>query len=190
MRKSLNSLWSVSLLIGFSVGVMPASTITLDENGNGNINGTPLSFTASGTNPDAPHQTPVLIYTLPFAGVAGQVLLVEPESKIPGDVLQFTGNSTVIFYSKTDGDSLAEKYSPPIFPFPVSNSVSLTETVSGNTDGATYTPTAGQPGFDASGPTYHFISDVTSSAIPEPASVGMLLLGGAAFLAARKFRRA
>jgi len=176
-------------MIGFSIGVMPASTITIDENGHGNIDGTALPFTANGTNPNVPRQTPVAMYTLPFAGVAGQVLLVEPQTGIPGDVLQFTGNSTVIFYSKTDDNSLAEHFSPPIFPSPVSNSVSLTETVSGNTDGATYTPTAGQPGFDASGPTYHFISDVTS-VIPEPASVGMLLLGGAAFLAARKLRRA
>ncbi len=188
MRKCVNFFGSVSLLIALSTTVMSAGTITIDENGNGNVNGTALPFAANGTNPDAPHQTPVLTYTLPFAGVAGQVLLIEPETGIPGDVLQFTGNSTVIFYSKRDSNSLAEKFSPPIFPFPVSNTVSLTETTSGNTDGAMYTPKAGQPGFDASGPTYHLISDVTS-VIPEPASVGMLFLAGAAFLGTRKLRR-
>ena len=186
MRKALTSLGVTSVFLIFSMGAGSAATITMDENGSGNINGTPLPFTATGTNPVPPFQTPVLVYTLPFAGVAGNVLLVEPESGIPGDVLQFTGHGTVIFYSKTDSDSLAEGFKPPIFPFPVPNSVLLTETVSGNTDGVFYTPTAGQPGFDASAPSYHFISDVTG--VPEPASVALLFLGSSVLLV-KRFRR-
>lgn len=157
----------------------------MDENGHGTNGTTPLPFTATGTNPVSPGQTPVLVYTLPFLGVTGNVLVVEPESGIPGDVLQFTGSGTVIFYSKLDSDSaLAERFSPPIFPFPVHNSASMNETASGD---AFYTPTAGQPGFDASGPTYHLISDVTA-AVPEPGSISLLMLGGAALLICN-FRR-
>lgn len=141
---------------------------------------------ASGTSPVVPFQSPVLVYTLPFAGVVGNVLLTEPETGTPGDVLQFNGNSTVIFYSKIDSDStLAEKFSPPIFPFPVHNSVTMAEDASG---AAFYTPAAGQPGFDSSAPTYHFISDI-ATAVPEPGSISLLMLGGAALLMGNRRRR-
>ncbi|MDQ2777306.1 MAG: PEP-CTERM sorting domain-containing protein, partial [Acidobacteriota bacterium] len=136
----------------------------------------------SGTNPLPPFQTPVLTYTLPFAGVAGNVLLFEPETGIPGDVLQYTGNGTLIFYSTAVPKSFAGRFSPSIFPFPVHNSVSLNETLLGLDNGALYTPTAGQPGFDASVPTYLLISDVSTAAVPEPTSVGLLFLGGAVLL--------
>jgi hypothetical protein len=166
-----------------------AATITLDENGHGDADGIPLLFTATGQNPNVPNQSPVLIYTLPFSGTAGDVLLTEPESNIPGDVLQFLGDGRVIFYSKHDGDnSLAERFFPPIFPFPVANTVTLTETGSPGNDGATYTPTSGQPGFDSSGPSYHFISDSTVSGVPEPAALSLLLFGAGA-LAIAKLRR-
>ncbi len=174
---------SAGILLFCSTG--SATTITMDENGHGTNGTTPLPFTATGTSPVVPFQTPVLTYTLPFAGVAGNLLLVEPETGTPGDVLQFTGSSTVIFYSDIPGDgALAEKFSPPIFPFPVHNSVTMAESASGD---AFYTPTAGQPGFDASAPTYHLISDVTS-AVPEPGSIALLMLGCGALLATRRRR--
>jgi len=180
---------SAGMLLFCSIGSISATTITLDENGHGTNGTTPLAFNPSGTNPVVPFQTPVLVYTLPFTGVAGNVLLIEPESGIPGDVLQFNGDGTVIFYSKIDSDSaLAERFSPPIFPFPVHNSVSLTESVSAGTDGAFYTPTPGQPGYDSSAPTYHFISDIIT-AVPEPGSISLLALGGAALLLGALKRR-
>lgn len=174
MKKSvIYPLWAGIFLL-CSTGIVSATTITMDENGHGTNGTTPLPFNASGTNPNAPFQSPVLVYTLPFAGVAGNVLLTEPGTSIPGDVLQFNGDGTVIFYSKIDSDNaLAERFSPPIFPFPVHNSITIAEGVSGS---ATYTPTAGQPGFDSSAPTYIFTSDVTST-VPEPASIALLLLG-------------
>ena len=191
-RKSISSLFVSGAFLfvglvapGFATPI--AHTITLDENGNGFDNGTPLLFNAHGTNPLPPAQSPVLVYTLPFSGVSGHVELTEPESGTPGDVLQFLGNGTVIFYSNEPGsNSLAERFSPSIFPFPVTNTVTITETGSPGNDGAFYTPTASQPGFDSSGVTYHFISD--SPAVPEPASAALLLLGGVAALTVRKLR--
>jgi hypothetical protein len=54
-------------------------------------------------------------------------------------------------------------------------------------NGAVYTPTAGQPGFDPSEPTYHFISD-GSAVVPEPASIAILGAGfvGIAFIVWRR----
>ena len=178
------------LLLGLAVpgAATPiAHTITLDENGHGFDNGVALLFNPNGTNPVPPFQTPVLVYTLPFSGVAGDVELIEPETGTPGDVLQFLGNGTVIFYSSEPGNgSLAERFSPPIFPFPVPNTVMVTEVGVPGNDAAFYTPASGQPGFDSSGVTYHFISD--SPAVPEPASVALFLFAGVAALAIRKLR--
>ncbi len=165
-----------ALLACFALSA-PATTISLDENGHGTINGTPLPFTATGTNPVLPFQTPVLIYTLPFPGVSGNVELLTGTPLVPEAELQFTGSSSVIFYSKAGGTDLADRYSPPIFPFPVPNTVRLTETSPGM---FLYTPTSGQPGFDSSGPTYDFI--VSTATVPEPASVALLLFGGAALV--------
>ena len=183
MKKSVLVSLPAALLLFCSTGIVSAATITMDENGNGTNGTTPLPFTANGKNPVPPFQTPVLIYTLPFTGVVGNVLLTEPETGIPGDVLQFNGDGTVIFYSKIDGDNaLGERFSPPIFPFPVHNSVAISEGSSGS---AIYTPTAGEPGFDASGPTYTFISDANAT-VPEPASIALLAFGGAALLIGKR----
>ncbi len=189
MKRRITYLLSVGIPLFCSMGAVSATTITLDQDGHGTDGTTPLPFRADGRNPVLPFQTPVLTYILPFAGVAGDVKLREPQTGIPGDVLQFTGDGAVIFYSTPEPRSLAGRFSPPIFPFPVHNTVLLNETVSGVINGAFYTPTAGQPGFDASAPTYHFISDVTSSAVPEPASVALLVLGGAALLIGNLRRR-
>ncbi len=185
MKRRAGYLLLAGILSLCSIGAASATTITLDENGHGTFGTVPLAFTANGRNPVVPFQSPVLAYTLPFAGVAGNVLLIEPESGSPGDVLQFIGDGTVNFYSKIDSDSsLAERFSPPIFPFPVHNSISLTESASGD---ALYTPTTGQPGFDVSAPSYRFISDVTA-AVPEPGSISLLMLGCCALLVTWRWR--
>lgn len=186
-KTTISFLAPVAFVMCFAMSAS-ASTINLDENGHGTINGTPLSFTATGTNPLVPHQTPVLTYTLPFAGIAGNVELFISPTAAPDAVIQFTGSSTVIFYSAVPGTDLADKYSPPIFPFAVPNTVRLfTESRPGV---FTFTPSSGQPGFDVSAPTYNFIVSTVTPTVPEPASVGLLLLGGLALLAGSRIRRA
>jgi hypothetical protein len=54
------------------------------------------------------------------------------------------------------------------------NQATVVETGPEGNNGAVYTPTAGQPGFDVSNPTYIFISDGT---VPEPASLTLLGIG-------------
>ncbi|MBV8572756.1 MAG: hypothetical protein JO319_19205, partial [Acidobacteriaceae bacterium] len=111
--KSISNYFALcsALLACFTLSAS-ASTISLDENGHGTINGKALSFTATGTNPFAPFQTPVLSYTLPFTGVAGDVELFTTSTTAPSDVIQFPGNGTVNFYSQVPGPDLADKYKP------------------------------------------------------------------------------
>jgi hypothetical protein len=121
---------------------------------------------------------------LPFTGFQGDVFLTDADFfDAVLDVLRFNGDSTVIFYSDDiDGfDSLADTFAPPGAIY--ANNVTLPEIGSETDNGAFYTPSTGQPGFDPSA-TYTFISDGAGpSAVPEPATLvllgtGLLGLGG------------
>jgi hypothetical protein len=101
------------------------------------------------------------------------------------DYIRFNGNGTLDFYSDNvpTADSLGDTPSPPLAFYP--NLVTISEVGLEGNNSATYTPTAGQPGFDLSGPTYHFISDGVA-AVPEPASIAIL---GACLLRVAFFSR-
>jgi hypothetical protein len=155
---------SPGLVLGLALSAFGQTTISIDENGNGTINSSPLSFQI-GADPGPGGLPNVLIYKLPFAGVPGQVELIETDKtpQIPGDVIRFNGDGTAIFYSSggPGNIALADEPRPPA---PMPNTVIVYETGSAGSDGASYTPTAGQPGYDASAlPTYNFSSDSPST---------------------------
>jgi hypothetical protein len=157
-------------------------TITIDENGNG-IGTVSPGFIAADPGPTG--RPNALTYLLPFVGLQGDVLLLE-SGQLISDIVRFNGNGTVIFYSDNfDGnDSLADP--PGIANFSLyNNNVSFPELGPEGNNGLTYTPTAGQPGFDQSNPTYVFISD---GAIPEPGTI-LLLATGLGLIAFRAVRR-
>jgi len=117
------------------------------------------------TDPGPGGQSNVLMYPLPFVGVPGDVILTEsPAGGPPSDIIRFNGNSTLLFYSdpftvdtNDCPDSLADGPAPTVlYPSPV---ILAEVGPEGGTNGATYTPTPGEPGYDPSGPTYTFISD-------------------------------
>lgn len=164
--------------IAASIGVLTVSStsvfgqaqiIYMGENGSAYITPSlPFAYTVA-TEPVSGKAT--LEYTLPFAGVAGDLLLTEPNSSQISDVLRFDGNSHVYFFSDLDAgqNQLADVGLPSVY---ISPNVTIAETgTEGVATSALYIPSAGQPGYKAAGPVaYQIISDV-----PEP---GTAVLGG------------
>jgi hypothetical protein len=170
--------------VTFAAASAWAGTISIDESGNLFINGVKGPNGVLGVDPGPGGLANVLIYTLPFVGVQGDVDLIDPV--IPGDpcsgtvcdVIRFNGNGTVIFYSDNIGgaDARADTPAAPGGAYP--NLVRINEVGPEGNNGAIYTPLAGQPGGDANFiPTYTFISDS-----PEPGT-WLLVLGGLGGLA-------
>lgn len=125
---------------------------------------------------------PVMVYPLPFAGTPGDVLMHDGDLAGPFlDVLRFTGNGQLIFYSdNTDGfDAPADTGAPPN-PLLANQANIVEQGVEGGFQDAFYAPIPGQPGFDPTlpaGATYHFISDY---AVPEPTSLAIVAIGAIA----------
>jgi hypothetical protein len=157
--------------------------LTIDEAGNAYLTPSVLFPSAIGTDTFSGIST--LEYTLPFAGVAGDVLLTHPSSSQLSDVLRYDGNFHVFFFSETGEGSLADVGLPTIFQ---ANNVTVAEVgTEGVSTYALYTPISGQPGYETAAPgmQYHIISDV-----PEPSTMLLGGLGGAFVLLLSSRRRA
>jgi hypothetical protein len=160
--------------------------ITVDEYGVGTFtNNLDLNAVLTGSlqhDPGPGGLDNVLTYGLRGAPVvAGDVLLSEPSGAI-FDVVRFnSSNGTLAFYSDNlpTADSPGDTPSPPLTLY--GNLVIIPEIGPEGNNLATYTPTAGQPGFmgGASGPvTYTLISDGhTPNVVPEPGTVSLLSTG-------------
>ena len=187
VKNSLRMAACVGILAAsaFSVFGQVGQIITLDEMGGGFITPQqPFTFTVGAVEPNSGLAT--LRYDLPFAGVAGDVVLQESVGGPYSDVLRFDGQFHVYFFSdKGDGsDSYADQsglppnlITPNVGPF-------LEQGVEGGLQYLYYMPNAGDPGFKAAAPgtIYYIISDV-----PEPGTVTLAGLG--ALLLAMRFRR-
>jgi hypothetical protein len=182
---------SIASAQGFSV------TVTVDENGHGiltNTNGFNASLLGTLQPDPGPGGLPVaLTYSLlnPPGLTAGDLILNEstvPFSDIfrfnPGEICSDGSTGCLVFYSDSNGvDALADTGSPTGL---YANNLNALEAGPEGSNGFTYTPIVGQPGFvaGAGGPvTYVFHSDV-SAAASEPATV-VLLGSGLAALAGR-----
>jgi hypothetical protein len=152
--------------------------ITVDEFGNGNINGNPLP---SGIAVEPFSGMATLTYSLPFGGSRGDVVLLEP-GPVPqqfSDILRFDGNGSLYFFSERETSDVPpfDPADVPQFPALIAGlpTVFLQETGPEGNNGALYFPNPGDPGYEpgVTGLSYHFISDV-----PEPGSGLLLALGG------------
>jgi PEP-CTERM motif len=172
-------LTGISLALVCSAGPSFAVTLAVDENGQS-------SFGAIGTlreDPGPGGLPAVLTYTLPFSVVAGDVLLSgESDGNQIFDVVRFNsvpgGPSTLVFYSDNvpPADSLGDTPSPPAAFY--TNTATALEVGTEAANSATYSPSAGQPGFNESQTalTYQFVSDGRIST-PEPSSLVLLAIG-------------
>jgi hypothetical protein len=123
--------------------------------------------------------------------VAGDLVVMENPSTI-SDLLRFDptiGTGGVFVYSDIEPgippDGLADIGIPT---GRLTNVLAVNEVGPEGNNGIVYTPTAGQPGFvaGAAGPvTYRFTSD----AVPEPTSISLMILGGAAILLRRRWAK-
>jgi PEP-CTERM motif len=173
MKKLSTSMALLGAIVVLGASPVFGQQFNFDEFGNGAFGPGVLQADPTGGFVGGP----VMVYPLPFAGTPGDVLLHDGALANPFlDVIRFTGNGQLIFYSdNTDGfDAPADTAGPPNPLFP--NQVNLVEPQNeGGLEQVFYTPVPGQPGFDPTlppGSTYDFISDV-----PEPSSAVLLLAG-------------
>lgn len=131
---------------------------------------------ATASDPGPGGKGGVLRYSLPIsAPTAGDLhLLVPPGGPGISEIIRFGPSTVMYFYSGGDlADSLD---SMADIGLPDDSNANIAVGIRGSNT-FTYTPTIGQPGYDPGGfiVTYRFITEV--SAVPEPASLGLLAVG-------------
>jgi len=183
LSKTLSLAGVAAMLATTAATAQVTNVYNFDEYGGGQLltNGV---FAASLKETLAPDTTVgglanwnVLTYTLPFPGVQGDVLVRDPA--VQGDpildVLRFDGASHLIVYSDdvSGFQTPADTPGPPD-PFYVNQLFVNKQHVSPTFAFADFTPTATEPGYNASNPTYLFFDP---GVIPEPGEAVLLLTG-------------
>jgi hypothetical protein len=135
----------------------------------------------------------VLIYNLGFQGTPGDLQVYEQRSgRKLAEIIRFTGRGEMVFYSNDVGGlhEPADTPTPPQNAWPVGAMIAaqVDKTGSEGDSRALYQPHAGQPGWDASGPSYTFFFKDPLPGVPEPATAALLTLGGLAALLRRRGR--
>lgn len=201
MRKPISKtiLAAAVLCAGLSAAQLPIVVISVDENGHGTLafQSQGSTLTSNGVmkaDPGPGGRSSALTYSLlgPPSLVAGDLVLSEPGGDALSDIIRFNPLNTdtqypasLVFYSDNlDGsDSLANTGFPASL---YTNVVRATEVGVEGSNGFTYTPTDGQPGFVAG---FNVTYDITSDAVPEPASASLVVLAGALLLAGRRWMK-
>jgi hypothetical protein len=178
MKRSCKAAVALGFIVAVSGGTLCAQPYTFDENGNGFANNlflqpsgpTPLPYEVVPDPTGGITGSPVLIYSLGFQVVSGDVALMSPVGNTISDLLRFftapgaTGSS-VIFYSQPDGTLAGSGIPAPINP------VEITET-SPDTE---WIPNGNQPGAGVIFPVYARFDYTIITQSPEPSSWVLLL---------------
>lgn len=192
MKPSIKTLFALGCAYAIVTTSSFAQIYTFDEFGNSSGPGiTPGILQPDPSGGVVP--APVLVYTLPFAAIPGDVVLIEPGSSTTGqfsDVVRFwnpTGvNATqVIFYSDFSAADPADSPADTGLPVNLINPVFINEVGPEGNNGAIYIPAAGGPGSlpGAVGLQYNIISDV-----PEPNTFALAALSAGWLLLTLKRR--
>jgi len=191
MKNILKTVLLVSALVSWTARAQVQWFVTLYEYGNGTANNGSVPIRVpSQVMPDPSGGlvgANVLVYTLPFnfpaASVGDYLLLEPPYTGAVSDIVRFwapagMGGNQVVFYS----DLPEANEEPPIPPADTGlpagllqlNVTLLESGVEGGYQAVTHSAISGDPGYIGAGlGNYTFISDV-----PEPASLGLMILGG------------
>jgi hypothetical protein len=193
----MKKLTKAAIVFGFTLAVASSTsfaqfTFTIDEFGVGSFGGANVPFTI-GPDPSGGVAGPVLIYTLPFAVVPGDVILSEPglPPTPDSDVIRFwnpTGiNQTeVIFYSDFSTTDPADAPADVGLPTQFFNPIRITEVGPEGNNGAVYVANLGLPGSTSAPVQYNIISDTP---VPEPGTGALLLSGVGLLFGIMRFRR-
>jgi len=188
MNFSVVAAGAASLLLVAAQAHAAVPTVTVNEFGVAtytDVDGSTESLTYGiGSDPGAGGKSNVLRYSLPIsAPTAGDVqLLVPPGGPGVSEVIRFGPGTLLFFYSGGDSADTWDSLADVGLPGEGNNTVVGVR----GTNTFTYTPTIGQPGFDPGGfiVTYKFVTE--PAPVPEPMSLGLLGLGGAALLVRRR----
>lgn len=190
MKQSCKAIVVLSFILAVSANTLFAQPYWFDQNGNGtryagSISLLPLSFEVAPDPSGGITSSSVLIYSLGFPVVSGDVALMEPGGTTVADLLRFftpAGGTTsdVIFYSQPDGTLAGVGIPSSANPIQISD-VSP-ETV--------WNPANNQPGASTGAvPVYaSFEYDINTEA-PEPSSTTLLLVAIGIWLTAWGSRR-
>ena len=169
----------VILAVGFTAAIAATTAlsqplISVDEFGVGTFNASPLGWQTNVAEPFSGMTT--LSYNLPFPGVRGDVVLMEPNSGVVSDLIRFDGNGHLFFFSDASpgdpADSLADVGLPGFNAAAPVLFLNETGPEAGPNGFWGYNPTGGLPGDNTAGAIYNFISDV-----PEPGALPLLACG-------------
>jgi hypothetical protein len=188
----MKKLTKTAIVFGFTLAVASSTSFaqfafTIDEFGGPR---TTLPSTI-GPDPSGGVVGPVLIYTLPFAVVSGDVILTEPGQVPPltSDVIRFwnpagINQSEIIFYSDFSAADPADAPADVGLPGQLINPITIQEVGPEGNNGAIYNALPGMPGSTSAPVQYNIISDV-----PEPGTGALLLSGVGLLFGIMRFRR-